>query len=620
MKLKIRATNESNAQKTLTEADVDRGYRIKAIEKLSAKIGDAVTAAHYKYKPMSQTGFYIIPEFNYLSKFTLTGTDDEEPTFTIKLNDVHAQALPVNGKVLTKVSYDELISVADDIGLAMAKTLVSPASFNAVSENLSEEMLLEYGPWDKIKGFFSPVADFFAKKAADKAEKDSTKAILEGINETLSESLNDAIKALLKDGKQYVTVESKIDGNTLTLQLKCDFVTALTFNADPRDARKVIASKLLTPLGEVKVKGKSIPQVLSMVGKVLGIKFDVEDVVAAPATTGDTSDGDVDRDDTDLPDLDADLDADERETNDDGDWASLIGDEAFSHIAEGLKVLEAYKLGISADKYMEAFNAAKTPEAKKNVIRYFLFKETGGKLSEADAKKLDEKTVTDIADIIKTAKSFNPNVVFELLYILKFIQKHSKIDSVPLEFAKDLPDVCRNAGTLENVKSIIYNEILFNSSNDVATLQKLVNFWYKANAFKKNTLTKLSEATKQNLVDKFDLADDLASKTEAFDIKRELLIDKSKKAFRPLATIQAIEQAINSALKNGRVTRHTDDDEVAAADVDATSELDLETLDPETISEEDFKKLIRLATSKGGSATDRAKLAKILRAGLLGEE
>ena len=605
MKLKIRAVNESNTQKTLTEADVNRGYRIKAIEKLSSQVGAAVTKAKYKYKPVSQSGFYIMPDYGYLSKLVITGTDEEEPTFSVKLNDVHAEQLLVNGKAITKLTDTELIELADDIGLAMAKTLVAPASFDAVSESLTEDAILEYGPLSAIKGFFKQtLPDFFAKKAANKAEKQGTKAILDGINETLSESLEQAVKALLKDGKQYVTVDSKIDGNTLTLQLKCDFVTALTFNADPKDPRKVIVSKLLTPLGEVRVKGKTIPQVLAMVGKVLGIKFDID--------VPDPVDHASDEIDPEGAAVDVDTDAE-----DSTDWESLIGAEAFAHLAEGVEhlselesVLEAYKLGISADKYLEAFNAAATPGAKENVIRYFLFKESAGKLSEDAAKKLDTKSVTDITDIIKEKKSFNPNAVFELLYILKFIQKYGKIESVALELAKNLPDSCKNSGTLENMKSILYSEILFNSANDITTLTKLLNFWYKNEVFKKVNLLKLSEANLQTLVTKFNLADDLPTKANSdyFAIKRELLLDKAKKSFRSIADIEGIAQAI----KNSKTASASRGGDVVEDPVDTPAELDLDTLDVDTITEDDFKKLIKLATGKGGSSADRIRIAKAL--------
>ena len=607
MKLKIRAVNESNTQKTLTEADVDRGYRIKAIEKLSAKVGEAVTAAHYKYKPVSQTGFYIMPDFGYLGKLKLTGTDEEEPTFTVQINDVHAKDLPVNGKIIKKLTYDELLDVADDIGLALAKTLIAPANFEAVSENLTEDLLLEYGPWSSIKGFFNQVAtnvtDFFAKKAANKAEKKGTKAILQGINETLTEALNDSIKALLKDGKQYVTVKSTIDGNSLTLELKSDFVTALTFNADPRDARKIIVSKLLTPLGEVKVKGKSINDALAMVGKVLDIDFklDPETVV--------------------IPSEPSDLSAeDEPESSD--YWASLIGVDAFSElgvVAEALEdmITETYKMKIPATNYKKAFDKVISDDAGKALVRYFLLNETGGVLSEDDVKKLDVKTIDDITDIIKDSNTFNPNAAFSLLYILNYIRKYKTVDNVAISFAKELPRFCQTANILENLSSIVYNKILFNSATDVTTLTALLKYWYTSDTFKKNSLVKLSKNSRKNLCAKFEIPNAFAElpETETLAMKKYLLLDPATsgdgKKFRTLSEIQAIEKAVKDVYAAARGKGSTASEEDTPVEATSDSVIDAAVDNIDSLDAAALKNLLMAASKEGsGSSELRSKLAR----------
>ena len=657
MKLKIKHVNESIDKDTLNEADVDRGYRIKAIEKLSAKVGEKIQAAGYKYKPVSQTGFYIIPDFGYLSKLKITGTDDEDPTFTIKVNDIFAKDLEVGGKVLSTISYEELIELTDDIGEAMARTLIAPASFDGISENLSEDLLLEYGPWSSVKGLFSKavnaVKDFTATKAADKAEKRAAKAILEGINETLTDSLNAAIKLLLKDGKQYVKVVSKIDGNSLILELKCDFVTAITFSADPRDARKVVTSKLLTPLGEVNVKGKTIEKVLAMVGKVLNINFGDAAQSAEVEVAPDANDNETDTkadpdDDNDSPDLADNGGEEEKKSNESSNvWKRLIGDDAWAEltgVGEDLTqpLNEAYRLKIPAAKYQKAFDMVKDDDdASIALIRYYLKQETGNVLSDDPNKIFDYKIIDDIRDIIKANRTFNPNACFPLLYILTYIKSRKAINVMVVALAPELPKSCQKASILEQPQSIVYSKYLLESSSNPSTLAALIDKWYTSRAIR-DILPKLPAVWKQHLVDKFDFSDsfgkieafkpgDKSHKKEMLALKKECLLDAGAKRFRSLSDIKAIENAIieehNEWIKSSKGKKaenpsdlDSDEDDTELAPVVSDDELVAKLAgDVDNVDEKSLKQLLKIAGDRGiKDATLKVELTKaVLKA--LGE-
>ena len=659
MKLKIKHVNESIDKDVLNEADVDRGYRIRAIEKLSDKVGAAVTAAKYKYKPVKDIGFYIIPDYGYLSKLKIEGTDEDEPVYTIHLNDIHAQALPVNGKSLTKLTHDELIELANDIGQTMAGTLICPAVFEGVSESLDEAVLLEYGPGNvffkrlvtDVKDLFKfGPKDFLDRKSAEVTDRNGKKAIFRDIGETLVDALNDTIKKELKDGKPYVTVASKVEATGLTIELKSDFAVALTFHADPRDSRKIIPNKLLTPLGEVKVKGKTVEEVLAMLGKVLGIKFSdaVKSAEIEVATDTDETESKTDSDTKEIPDLaDPDIADGEGEDKSSNLWKQLIGDAAWAElvgVGEDLTqpLTEAYKLKIPAAKYQKAFDTVKgDDDASIALIRYYLKQETGNVLSNDPNKIFDYKIIDDIRDIINASGTFNPNACFPLLYILTYIKSRKTLRPLVVALATALPKCCQKASILEQPQSIVYSKYLIESSTNLSTLAALIEKWYTSRAIKE-ILPKLPATWKKHLVDKFDFSDsfgeieaftpgDTSHKKEMLALKRECLLDEGAKRFRSLSDIKAIENAIieeyNEWLKSKRNKKvenpsDTESEESATELEPVVSDDELVAKladDVDNVDEKSLKQLLKIASDRGTKdATLKVELTKaVLKA--LGE-
>lgn len=628
----------------MNEADVDQGFRIKAIEKIAAAVGPAVTAAKYKYKPVSHNGFYILPDFGYLSKLKITGVGEpEEAIFKISVNDVFAQPLAVNGKPVNQanIKYEHLLEVVDDIGLAMAKTLIAPANFNGIKESIDEEALLEYGPFSKVLNAFKNVADklkdmpslddIVSKKSANYSERKGIEAILTGISESLCEGLESAISSLLQDGKRYVKVVSKISDDELIIELKSDFVLAITFNADPRDSRKVIVSKILTPLGEVKVKGKSLSETFELIGKVLNIDFKdvfkVEDKILidlkkedAPADDKQVDDKQADDSATDPADLadkqsetdssaDAVSDVSDKKIEKSNSWEDLIGADAFAALniaKESISIFdqspltETYKLSVQADNYMNALKKVKDDAAAAALVRYYLYKETSGAISEEAAKAINDKFIFDILNIIKDNNTFNPNINIELLYILNFIKRNKNITSMAIALAENLPDSCKHDQIVDNKDGILYSKALFNTSNDVKILSAIISYWYKATAFQKSVLTKLTDTQKKNLVDTFGLPNQIISisPSDVAKLKKAIFIQNDssggERKFRDPSTLKAIAKYILKDL-NTTSTKATNNnvntDDESAENVVASDPTNTEAIDYLDLSEDELKEL-----------------------------
>lgn len=627
MKLKV---NRNISPVTLNEADVDQGFRIKAIEKISAAVGPAITKAKYKYKPVSHTGFYILPDFGYLSKLKIKSVGESaDAIFNISVNDIFAQPLKINGKEVNQanIKYENLLEVSDDIGIAMAKTLISPASFTNTNENLQEDIILEYGPFSTVINAFKNVKDkvddVIAKKSADRSERKSVEVILNGINETLCDGLNLAIKELLQGGKQYVKIQSKVANNELIIKLKCDFVVAVTFNADPKDSRKVVVSKLLTPLGEVKVKGKSLSETFELIGKVLNIDFTdafkVEDksLIDLKKGSSETEDTAADDDESKLSATDDESDASIDKSRDDNasrvdnaSWESLIGADAFAAliVADESKINstqpvlnEAYKLSIPSDNYMNALEKIKHEDAAAALVRYYLYKETSGALTESDAKKINDKFIFDILSIIRENKTFNPNINIELLYILNFIKRNKEITSMAIALAENLPDSCKEAKIIDNKDGILYSTTLFNTSGDVNVLAAIILYWYKATAFSKKYLSQLTDKQKKELVDVFDLPKSILKipASEIGKLKKAIFTEGESngnaRRFRPVPILKEIAKYITKSFSNPDKYKNQSNDKSDITDNELEAEInnlnDNTSIDYLNLSQDELKEL-----------------------------
>ena len=589
--------------------NVDRGYRIKEIKKLRDTFADDVEAAGYKAKAVGDDSLHIQPKYGYLAKLEVTMDDSQGGLYSVKMLNVFGKTLKLasgefKGKVPQKLTGETLVDITDDIGTTLASTLISPSNFKNLSESLTEDTILEYGPlFNKLKGFFKELPDKVDTAVANRSERQGNEKILNTLNEELTESLNNVIDSLTENGKKYVTVESTVNNTKLVIELKSSFVLSISFGTpvgQDADSRKVTAKKILTPLGEVqKLNGKKVilvplDSVLDAVGKVLYIKFykaqteykdsfegddeeedqDIADTDTSDQDESDTdssAEKDVDDDEIKDPDDDSDNENDIEDPDDQpktkpknkkyADWSQRIGDAAWDALQlerlnikfKGKTLNEAaYPLKTKASLYAKAYNKAEDADAKLALVQFFLLRETDGVLTDATVKKIDMRSISRIQKLC-TAAAFNPNASMNLLYVLTYIKKKKTITAVPLGVAEKLPDVCKkDKRIVENEKSVIYSDVLFKSSNDPDDLIKLINCWFGQKAFSAAVIEKFTDELKEELSSNFDINSrfDSTPVSQTTKIKQYLLLDEDLLKFRELQEINAIKDMINASIKN----------------------------------------------------------------------
>lgn len=610
----------------LTEAgpviNLDRGARAKAAEVVGKQVESALTAAGYKCKLAESRGFYILPKFGYLTKAEIGMNVDEdgERTFSFKVLNWHGENLAVEGVTKNKdLTAEELAEAIDNIGI----TLMAPVI--GLKGTLTEDLILEYGPVGK---FFTKVGNalhdlhdkIINHPVANKVAKDSDKNTLRTIGDLLKDALTDAIKAEAI-GETYVKPVVTVDADKATVILKSDFILAVMFDAVVGQPNKNRVSKIITPLGELKVKPTdataNIGQALLSIGKKLDVNFSAVSAVKK-LKSGDDADSESDTDsevDTDSADA-LDMDDDSAASGLEGELLAAVGADAaaiLTGVSEELD--EALRLKMPAAKYDKAIDKVDN-DGFDALIKYFLLKETN--LGEDKVKKISPLTVGLIKDIVlDNGKTFDLGTNAPLQAVVFYGKNYTKHFTKLVElFTKLLskginPKVTEMNKTegrdidavLQNKLSILYAPELFRTSvSDVDELFEILKLWYDP----KYTEDKLwndaiqdkLEVLKDELKDSYNI-DTTAIKNGA-DAKKAIMLEPSGKKFRGYKTIQAIVSVINSA-------DATED----AVDIDGESSEDI----PE-ISRDDID-LDRFISAINGDSAD-AKAARKLLTKLLG--
>lgn len=614
----------------LTEAgpiiNLDRGARAKAAEVVGKQVESALTAAGYKCKLAESRGFYILPKFGYLTKAEIGMNVDEdgERTFSFKVLNWHGENLAVEGVAKNKdLTAEELAEAIDNIGI----TLMAPVI--GLKGTLTEDLILEYGPVGK---FFTKVGNvlhdlhdkIINHPVANKVAKDSDKNTLRTIGDLLKDALTDAIKAEAI-GETYVKPVVTVDADKATIILKSDFILAVMLDAVVGQPNKNRVSKIITPLGELKVKPTdataNIGQALLSIGKKLDVNFSAVSAVKK-LKSGDDTDSESDTDsevDTDADGADAlDMDDDSTASGLEGELLAAVGADAaaiLTGVSEELELDEALRLKMPAAKYDKAIDKVDN-DGFDALIKYFLLKETS--LGEDKVKKISPLTIGLIKDIVlDNGKTFDLGTNAPLQAIVFYGKNYTKHFTKLVELFTKLLDKGINPkvtemnktegrdidAVLQNKLSILYAPELFRTStSDVDELYEILRLWYDTKYTEDKLWTdatqKKFEVTKDELKDTYGI--DTASIKNGVDAKKAIMLDPSGKKFRGYKTIQAIMSVINSA--------DADDVEI---DIDSESSEDV----PE-ISRDDVD-LDRLISAINSDSAD-AKAARRLLTKLLG--
>lgn len=609
----------------LTEAgpivNLDRGARAKAAEVVGKQVESALTAAGYKCKLAESRGFYILPKFGYLTKAEIGMNVDEdgERTFSFKVLNWHGENLVVEGVAKkTDLTADELAEAIDNIGITLMAPVID------LKGTLTEDLILEYGPVGK---FFTKVGNvlhdlhdkIINHPAANKAAKNSDKNTLKTIGDLLKDALTEAIKAEAI-GETYVKPVVTVDANKATIILKSDFILAVMFDAVVGQPNKNRVAKIITPLGELKVKSTDatadIGKALLSIGKKLDVNFSAVSAVKKLKDGDDAdseSDSDTDSDvDTDADSADAlDMDDDSTASGLEGELLAAVGADAaaiLTGVSEELD--EALRLKMPAAKYDEAIDKVDNTGFDA-LIKYFLLKETS--LGEDKVKKISPLTVGLIKDIVlDNGKTFDLGTNAPLQAIVFYGKNYTKHFTTLVElFTKLLskginPKVTEMNKTegrdidavLQNKLSILYAPELFRTSiNDVDELYEILRLWYDTKYTEDKLWTEAIqnkfEALKDELKDTYNI--DSASIKNGVDAKKAIMLDPSGKKFRGYKTIQAIISLINSA---------TVDDVDVDIDIEGSEDV------PE-ISRDDVD-LDRFISAINGDSADAKAARKIL--------
>ena len=269
MKLKF---NNSVSKTPLREADADAGACLIYVEKVYKELKTAVENAGFKFKPASDAskGFYILLPNKYLGKFSIN-LNTESDTVSLKFIDFKNDELlasepPVES--LGKLTFDSMINDAKDAFI--------PNLTKIATESLDEDLLLEYGPFDKLKGAINKFASNMRDKQQVSQDKKNSETKFSDNIPDAKENFEAAVESIGLVGN------SKIAKNSAEFTIMPVNNTYLTvaLAMDPKNVKNVIVKNVITADNKKVTIDADLDNFLKTLYKAIGLA-DVNKVVAA---------------------------------------------------------------------------------------------------------------------------------------------------------------------------------------------------------------------------------------------------------------------------------------------------------------------------------------------------